>query len=1050
MIPAYIVTVANYKVQAASRNTEYLPVILLVFKVVYKPPTQQSLGRPLATMEAGELARWTRFAAKGGIGKCTAIQDCVAERAEDLMFLKVRCHSIRYSRTLMPGGGILGRRGDRSHASTRGRGFIPGKPPTPTPSLKLTQCPKGYCEGVVGNFYGAHVKFHSKLKKPIMTKRSSTSARHSSTSMSGTPSPNFKFDGWAGRESTMSPGSEAGGIRVYVNSPPPIASPLHESSSQAQKPPDTTPVLDVDPLALLPPLADPDPNPDNDPDHNSSSGSTSSTSTSIDSVLHTPGALGGANDNAIGITEKAPPLPGPAVTLVESPSDAEFDVHESEKAPPSHSTQMDHPPENDITTTLQRHSATLINFPHEDPSSVTNTFRMSIASDGEVGIGLSLLAGMGLGGGEEWNSEDDTDDEDGIEKTELNVNSSAEVPVPLTFPPTAPLTLRTPLKANTPISSPFSPDFGTGLPPISSLPSGILPTSPIIPHAVAAPSASPTSPTGPTQAGFGGRPSKSISSTLTGSTVCSGHSGTSESIANRISRAGGAISGDDEDDVDWEGASDIYENYRYSRQSMSSGSKVSSIYSGRMSGQSGKTPPPLPAERPSMERTLSTHSEGSVYSKESIDEGSAIVVGGVAEVQPLNVVRKGRERPVSLRLAPNPPIGLGIGDRPLPLLHTSFGSALTSPGGSGATLGSGLEPPLSARSFGVASNMRSRFEGDRSPTEPTPVPVPRVAQDESTNSRIEGFEGPRPSTGIVVEDDEDPPDVSTDKVLAAEDDSFEEGESVESVSTAHQHSQTLQISNSSSELDLSTTSMRSPVSPLSAFPLPPQTPASEYLRAEKAISSAGSSSNLPLPSPDRTSLFLPHPGAPRSTPSPTLSRTPLGLNPGNPTARLQPSLSPMQSSFHHSQQQGGHPTLRALRQAAAAYGVMRRTTIYGHCEVDLYASDGPVRISFSMEPPEPPKPLPTAGLSAGGGSPTKSSPLAREVSVVAAGSPAERGWVPQPQTQRDEQIRNGGSSRLLPRPGFVPQAVGARPRSRSFSGFNSHGPVKQAVMRAFR
>jgi hypothetical protein len=40
-------------------------------------------------MDAGELARWTRFAAKGGIGKCTAMQDCVAERAEDLMFLKV-------------------------------------------------------------------------------------------------------------------------------------------------------------------------------------------------------------------------------------------------------------------------------------------------------------------------------------------------------------------------------------------------------------------------------------------------------------------------------------------------------------------------------------------------------------------------------------------------------------------------------------------------------------------------------------------------------------------------------------------------------------------------------------------------------------------------------------------------------------------------------------------------------------------------------------------------------------------------------------------------
>jgi hypothetical protein len=41
-------------------------------------------------MDAAELARWTRFAAKGGIGKCTAIGDCVAEAAQDLMFLKVR------------------------------------------------------------------------------------------------------------------------------------------------------------------------------------------------------------------------------------------------------------------------------------------------------------------------------------------------------------------------------------------------------------------------------------------------------------------------------------------------------------------------------------------------------------------------------------------------------------------------------------------------------------------------------------------------------------------------------------------------------------------------------------------------------------------------------------------------------------------------------------------------------------------------------------------------------------------------------------------------
>ena len=41
-------------------------------------------------MDAANLARWTRFAAKGGIGRCVAVQDCVAESAEDLMFLKVR------------------------------------------------------------------------------------------------------------------------------------------------------------------------------------------------------------------------------------------------------------------------------------------------------------------------------------------------------------------------------------------------------------------------------------------------------------------------------------------------------------------------------------------------------------------------------------------------------------------------------------------------------------------------------------------------------------------------------------------------------------------------------------------------------------------------------------------------------------------------------------------------------------------------------------------------------------------------------------------------
>ncbi|THU95191.1 hypothetical protein K435DRAFT_604975, partial [Dendrothele bispora CBS 962.96] len=41
-------------------------------------------------MDAAELSRRTRFAAKGGVGKCTATHECVAEGNEDLIFMKVR------------------------------------------------------------------------------------------------------------------------------------------------------------------------------------------------------------------------------------------------------------------------------------------------------------------------------------------------------------------------------------------------------------------------------------------------------------------------------------------------------------------------------------------------------------------------------------------------------------------------------------------------------------------------------------------------------------------------------------------------------------------------------------------------------------------------------------------------------------------------------------------------------------------------------------------------------------------------------------------------
>jgi hypothetical protein len=79
---------------ATSSNSGYSQESSLVFKhstlinCLFFSTWEHTFGIP-EMMEASELARWTRFAAKGGIGKCTALQDCVAEAIEDLMFLKV-------------------------------------------------------------------------------------------------------------------------------------------------------------------------------------------------------------------------------------------------------------------------------------------------------------------------------------------------------------------------------------------------------------------------------------------------------------------------------------------------------------------------------------------------------------------------------------------------------------------------------------------------------------------------------------------------------------------------------------------------------------------------------------------------------------------------------------------------------------------------------------------------------------------------------------------------------------------------------------------------
>ncbi|KZP31014.1 hypothetical protein FIBSPDRAFT_725014, partial [Athelia psychrophila] len=82
---------------------------------------------------------------KDGIGKCTVVNDCVAEGTYHFMFLEL--HHVLI-------------------------GF------------------QGYCKGILGRFEGYDARFHSKHKKPVIIKRSSTS-KSKAWASNTSPSPSF-------------------------------------------------------------------------------------------------------------------------------------------------------------------------------------------------------------------------------------------------------------------------------------------------------------------------------------------------------------------------------------------------------------------------------------------------------------------------------------------------------------------------------------------------------------------------------------------------------------------------------------------------------------------------------------------------------------------------------------------------------------------------------------------------------------------------------------------------------------------------------------------
>jgi hypothetical protein len=222
----------------------------------------------------------------------------------------------------------------------------------------------------------------------------------------------------------------------------------------------------------------------------------------------------------------------------------------------------------------------------------------------------------------------------------------------------------------------------------------------------------------------------------------------------------------------------------------------------------------------------------------------------------------------------------------------------------------------------------------------------------------------------------------------------------------------------------------------------------------------------------RTSIFLPHPNAPKIAPGiatlgPMYARPQQADMPPNATPGAIPPVQPPPNATAFSVQ-----VLRHIRSVSFGPGGRRPPmTLYARCEPDLNQSPGPVAIMFSLDPlPALPYIPPAAhqGATAYPHAPSRaatvSAPSRRSSAVPGAlaplrGAPPSSAKDSSPNASADphgnsplrlprrsatipESVQEpaaSGSARTgaapISRPNFIPQVGVTRPRSRSFSGF---------------
>ncbi|KAJ6488529.1 hypothetical protein C8R47DRAFT_482744 [Mycena vitilis] len=528
---------------------------------------------------------------------------------------------------------------------------------------------------------------------------------------------------------------------------------------------------------------------------------------------------------------------------------------------------------------------------------------------------------------------------------------------------------------------------------------------------------------------------------------------------------------------DWDTASDIYEDYyRFSRFSTNPRSSTSTFASSHkmparfsqsshrgIPGPSTSAVPPVPtdsrgeAESHRGPKTRSIDSDASVYTQAS--KRSFIDPSRLSAQPPQS------RRPTPLEL-------IGVNGEPSPLLHTRWGSPLSSPSpppSSSATQSSFIDagtPPASASSGsispgGAASVLRQQLESDRG------SPIGSYTNMEAHNDPAHGGLGSR----IVIEDDEElPVPAITDepRSLSPEDEPEAETDDDSRRRPGFEDLAPLVISNtlspppdptaSTSPQSPSTATPLSPSSPPDLPPPPSQTPQQSQQSQHQSRPSlselrgyAGhdsSSKNGPFDkSRQRTSVFLPHPNAPKPPP-------PTGAAEGPLYIRAAPPPS----------QQRSENVVNVIKMSIGRSTVTRvMPTIYGRTDVDLASATGPVRVVFSIDPLPPLSiPLPSQIPFRNGAAPPRRKLTESDPGHVGqSGSPPGPPRAPAPPGRSLSATASPVSavpskssplaekpapaSVVIPRPNFFPKAGTSRPRSRSFSGFNTGREISAPI-----